>query len=78
MLVSSARSIIIRSSVFCVFCSLVMCVVDAMGDHIVISYSSIGLVTALYVESNVLLSLPHLVEEGTYLYSFGCFGCRVV
>ena len=40
-----------------------MFVVDAIGGHIVEAYSSIGLVTSLYVESNISLYLPHLVQE---------------
>ena len=42
-----------------------MFVADAMGDHTVEAYSSIGLVMALYVASIVSLFLPHLVEERT-------------
>ena len=34
-------------------------------DHIVEAYSSIGFVASLYVESNVILCVPHLVEERT-------------
>ena len=55
----------IRISVFCIVCSFVICVVDAIGDHIVGVFSSIGLVTALYVKNNVSLCLPHLVKERT-------------
>ena len=42
-----------------------MLVLDAMGDHIVESYSSMGLVMALYVQSIVFLCLPHFVDEKT-------------
>ena len=42
-----------------------MLVLDAMGDHIVEAYSSMGLVMALYVQSIVSLCLPHLVDERT-------------
>ena len=50
---------------------------DAIADSIVEAFSSIGLVTVLYVESNVCLCLPHLVEEITLNISivFECFGC---
>ena len=43
------------SVVFCIVCSFVMFVVDAIDDimDIMEAYSSIGLVTALYVENNV-------------------------
>ena len=48
-------------NVFCIFCSLF--VVNILGNHVEEAYSNIGLVTALHVESNVSLCLPHLVEE---------------
>ena len=38
---------------------------DALSDHIVQEHSCIGHIAALYVESNVYLCLPHLVEERT-------------
>ena len=43
----------IMTAVFCVICSLLMFVVDASGDHNVQGYSSMGLVMALYVASNI-------------------------
>ena len=49
-----------RIDVFCIVCSFVMCVGCAIGDHIVDTYSSIGLITALHVESNAICS-PYLV-----------------
>ena len=36
-------------------CVLLMFVVDTIGDYIVETYSSIGFVMALYVESNISL-----------------------
>ena len=52
------------------------CIVCWNITNIVEAYSSVGLFTALYVESNV--SLSHLVKVRTeYWYSFGCFGCPV-
>ena len=62
-----------RSVVFCIFCSFVMIVVIAIGDHIVESYTSIGLGTHLYLESDVSLCLPIRSERGTDIacwYSF--------
>ena len=47
---------------FCIVCSFVMYVADAIDDHIVETCCIIGLVTALYVDSN---ELAHLVEERT-------------
>ena len=51
------------SAVFCIICSFCMLVVDAMGDHMVGAYSSMGLVMDLYVESIISLCLLHLVDE---------------
>ena len=42
-------AVAILSAVFCVICSLLMFVSDASGDHMVETYSSMGLVMALYV-----------------------------
>ena len=44
-----------------------MFVVDDIGDHIVETYVSTGLVTTLYVGSNVSLCLSYLVEESVTL-----------
>ena len=44
---------VIRFAAFCIVCSFGMFVLDAISNHIVKAYSSIGLFTALYVESNV-------------------------
>ena len=43
-------------SVFCRICSLLMLVADASGDHMVETYSSMGLVMALYVARIVSFS----------------------
>ena len=48
--VSVVHPVAILSAVFCVICSLLMFVSDAIGDHMVETYSSMGLVIALYVE----------------------------
>ena len=42
-----------------------MLVSDALGDHMVEAYSSMGLVMALYVGSMVFLCLLHFVEVRT-------------
>ena len=47
--VSVVHPVSILSAVFCVICSLLMFVSDAIGDHMVETYSSMGLVIALYV-----------------------------
>ena len=52
-----------KSSVL--YCSLSMFVSDALGDHMVEAYSSMGLIMALYVASMVSLCLPHFIEMRT-------------
>ena len=54
-----------KSSVLYYLYSLSMFVSDALGDHMVVAYSSTDLVMALYVASMVSLCLPHLVEVRT-------------
>ena len=51
VLVSVVHPVAILSAVFCVICSLLMFVSDVSGDHMVETYSSVGLVMALYVVS---------------------------
>ena len=45
--VTVVHPVAILSAVFCVICSVLMFVSDASGDHIVETYSSMGLVMAL-------------------------------
>ena len=52
----------ILSVVFCVICSLLMYVSDARGDHMVETYSSMGLVMALYIAMIVFFCFPHVVD----------------
>ena len=47
--VSVVHPVAILSTVFCVICRLLMFVSDASGDHMVETYSSMGLVIAVYV-----------------------------
>ena len=61
--VSVIHPVAILSAVFCVICSLLMFVSDASGDHqMVETYSSMGLVMALYVAMIVSFCFPHVVD----------------
>ena len=60
--VSVIHPVAILSAVFCVICSLLMFVSDASGDHMVGTYSSMGLVMALYVAMIVSFCFPHVVD----------------
>ena len=62
MLGSVVRPVPILSAVFCVICSVSMCVFDASGDHMSEMYSSMGLVMALYVARITSFCFPHVVD----------------
>ena len=59
---SVVHPVAILSAVFCVICSLLMFLSDAIGDHMVQTYSSMGLVMALYVARIVSFCFPHVVD----------------
>ena len=60
--VSVVHPVAILSAVFCVICSLFMLVSDASGENMVETYSSMGLVVALYVARIVAFCFPHVVD----------------
>ena len=62
--VSVVHPVSILSAVFCVICSLLMFVSDAIGDHMVEMYSSMGLVMTVYVPRIVSFCFPHIVDVG--------------
>ena len=47
MFVSCAHPVAVLNAAFCITCSLLMLVEDAIGDHTEEAYSRIGLITAL-------------------------------
>ena len=53
VVLSVVHPVSIMIAVFCIICSLLMLVSDAGDDHIVYTYSIMGLVMALYVRSIV-------------------------
>ena len=61
--VSVVHPVAILSVVFCVICSLLMLVSDASSDHMVETYSSMGLVMALYVAMMVSVCFPQNVVD---------------
>ena len=60
--VSVVHPVAILSAVFCVIRSLVMFVSDAIGDHMVETYSSMGLVMAFYVTRIISFCSHHVVD----------------
>ena len=47
MFVSCVHPVAVLNAAFCMTCSLLMLVVDAIGDHTEEAYSRAGLITAL-------------------------------
>ena len=72
LVVYVVHPVAILLAVFCVICSLLMFVSDASGDHIVETYSSMGLVMVLYVAMIVSFCFPHVVDMSA------CLCCVVV
>ena len=70
-LVSVVLPVAILSVVFCVICSVLMFVSDASGDHMMETYSSMGLVMALYVAMVVSFCFPHVVDIVIYCVERG-------
>ena len=62
LFVSVVHQVAIMSAVFCVICSLLKFVSGAIGDHMVETYSSMGLVIDLYVAMIVYICFPHVVD----------------
>ena len=53
--------LVTASMEFCVICSLLMFVSDTSVDHMVETYSSMGLIMALYVVMILSFCFPHVV-----------------
>ena len=62
MIVSVVHPVAILSAVFCVICSLLKFVSDTTGDHMVETYSSMGLVMTVYVAMIVFFCFPHVAD----------------
>ena len=58
MFVSCVHPVAVLNAAFCMNCSLLMLVEDAIGDHTEEAYSRAGLITALYVALSVSFCLP--------------------
>ena len=62
MLVSFVHPVAILSAVFCTICNLFILVLAAIGDQIVLAYSSVGQVIVLYVVRIVSFCFPQFVD----------------
>ena len=62
MFVSCVHPVAILNAAFCMTCSLLMLVEDAIGDHTEEAYSRASLITAVYVAMNVSSVYPILLQ----------------
>ena len=76
--VSRVHPVVIRSAVFCTVCSLFVLVSDRIGDQIVLPYSSVVLVMAVYVLSTVFLYFPQCVMVSAFSIFVVFFALSVV
>ena len=81
MFVSCVHPVAVLNAAFCMTCSLLMLVEDAIGDHTEEAYSRAGLITALWVAMSVSFCLPHPVAVSAFMICRGwglvlrCCGC---
>ena len=78
MFVSCVHPVIILSAVFCTVCNLFSCVLDIVGDQIVLAYSSMGRVSVLYVVLNVSVLFPQLLDVSALSILIVLFAFSVV
>ena len=75
MFVSCVHPVAVLNAAFCMTCSLLMLVEDAIGDHTEEAYSRAGLITALYVTMSVSFCLPHPVAVSVFMICRGLCAC---
>ena len=75
MIVSCVHLVAVLNAAFCMTCSLLMLVEDAIGDHVEKAYSRAGLITSLYVAMSVSFCLPHPVAVSAFMICRGLCAC---
>ena len=75
MFVSCVHPVAVLNAAFCMICSLLMLVEDAIGDHTEEVYSRAGLITALYVAMSVSFCLHHPVVVSAFVICRGVCAC---
>ena len=75
MFVSCVHPVAVLIAAFCMTCSLLMLVEDAIGDHTEEAYSRAGLINALYVAVSVSFCLPHPVAVSAFMICTGLCAC---
>ena len=75
MFVSCVHPVAVLNAAFCMTCSLLMLVVDAIGDRTEEAYFRAGLITALKVAKSVSFCLPHPVAVSVFMICRGLCAC---
>ena len=75
MFVSCVHPVAVLNAAFCMTCSLLMLVEDAIDEHTEEAYSRAGLITALYVAMSVSFCLPHPVAVSAFMICRGLCVC---
>ena len=78
MFVSCVHPVAVLNAAFCMTCSFLMVVEDAIGDHTEETYSRAGLITALYVAMSVSFCLPHHVAVSAFMICRGLCVCTEI
>ena len=78
MFVSCVYPVAVLNAAFCMTCSLLVLVVDAIGDHTEEAYSRAGLITVLYVAMSVSFCLPHPVAVSAFMIVSGVCACTEI
>ena len=75
MLYVCVHPVAVLNAAFCMTCSLLMLVEDAICDHTEEAHSRAGLITALYVALRVSFCLPHPVAVSAFMICRGLCAC---
>ena len=75
MFVSCVHPVAVLNAAFCMTCSLLMLVEDAIDYHTEEAYSRAGLITALWVVMSVSFCLPHPVAVSAFMICRGVCAC---
>ena len=75
MFVSCVHPVAVLNDAFCMTCSLLMLVEDAIGDHTEEAYSRAGLITALWVVMCVFFCLSYHVVVSAFMICRGLCAC---
>ena len=75
MFVPCVHPMAVLNAAFCMTCSLLMLIEDAIGDHMVEAYSRAGLMNALSVAMSVSFCLPQSVAVSAFIICSGLCAC---